>query len=167
MLLILSKNSINEPKSIENMEINDHLSLPSYNPSLKLIYCDGDSENKQSIPKTLQDSLQTPSKKKNKGCTCKKIKCIKSYCECFAQGKLCTEECMCLDCCNVSQNREEINGIRTNRKHRNRNGGKKCTCKKSNCRKKYCECFLAEVPCGDLCKCVNCQNPEPKITIHW
>ena len=43
MLLILSKNSLNNPKSIENMEIDDHLSSPSYNPSLKLIYSHDES----------------------------------------------------------------------------------------------------------------------------
>lgn len=80
MLLILSKNSIDEPKSIEKMELDDPLSIPEYNPSLKLIYSHDESENKHSLPKTLQDNLPTPTKKKNIGCACKKIKCSKSYC---------------------------------------------------------------------------------------
>ena len=37
---------------------------------------------------------------KNKPCcSCNKTKCIKKYCECFANNKLCTN-CLCLDCRN-------------------------------------------------------------------
>jgi hypothetical protein len=35
---------------------------------------------------------------------------------------------------------------------------KGCNCKKSNCLKRYCECFLAKIPCSILCKCLNCHN---------
>jgi len=33
-----------------------------------------------------------------------------------------------------------------------------CSCQRSKCRQKYCECFAAGVPCGDRCKCKDCQN---------
>ena len=37
---------------------------------------------------------------KNKPCcSCNKTKCIKKYCECFANNKLCTN-CLCMDCHN-------------------------------------------------------------------
>jgi len=39
-------------------------------------------------------------KKKNRICNCKKTKCIKLYCDCFAVGELCGAECKCLSCSN-------------------------------------------------------------------
>lgn len=34
-------------------------------------------------------------------CSCKKSKCLKMYCECFAKGSMCNKECGCLDCSNL------------------------------------------------------------------
>lgn len=39
-----------------------------------------------------------------------------------------------------------------------------CNCKKTNCRKKYCECFVAGVPCTNLCKCKHCENNKQQLT---
>lgn len=39
-----------------------------------------------------------------------------------------------------------------------------CNCKKTNCRKKYCECFVAGVPCTNLCKCKHCENEKHQLT---
>jgi len=35
------------------------------------------------------------------GCTCKKSKCLKLYCQCFAGGSTCGRGCRCLACCNT------------------------------------------------------------------
>jgi len=31
-------------------------------------------------------------------CNCKKINCVKLYCECFANGEICDERCSCINC---------------------------------------------------------------------
>ena len=36
-------------------------------------------------------------------CTCKRSKCLKRYCECFAADVACSSACKCLDCGNVEE----------------------------------------------------------------
>lgn len=38
---------------------------------------------------------------------------------------------------------------------------KGCNCKNSRCLKKYCECFLAQTRCSDMCRCM--PHPLPLI----
>ncbi len=42
-----------------------------------------------------------------KTCNCKKSKCLKLYCECFANNRFCDSSCACNGCSNVQEHDEE------------------------------------------------------------
>lgn len=113
-------------------------------------------------------------KRPKKPCNCRKSRCLKLYCECFARQQYC-DGCNCDSCENSLQNetKRQFAVLKTlerdpdaffratatepgEAKAAQRLRG--CHCKKSGCKKKYCECFQAGVPCGPLCKCVGCRN---------
>ncbi|MED6193854.1 hypothetical protein PIB30_023081 [Stylosanthes scabra] len=118
-----------------------------------------------------------------KGCKCKKSKCLKLYCECFARGEYCKDDCSCQNCYNkhihqdiILQTRKQIEsrnplafapkivtsspeiGIDPNKTPASARHKRGCNCKKSVCLKKYCECFQAGVGCSESCRCEGCKN---------
>ncbi|CAL9090038.1 unnamed protein product [Musa acuminata var. zebrina] len=121
-----------------------------------------------------------------KRCNCKKSKCLKLYCECFAAGVYCSEPCSCQGCFNKPIHEDTVLATRKQIESRNplafapkvirtseagvemRDDANKtpastrhkrgCNCKKSNCLKKYCECYQFGVGCSISCRCEGCKN---------
>ena len=85
------------------------------------------------------------------------------YCECFATGKHCGEDCACVGCSNDEAHQKAIDRARELIRVKNGNGkagSAGCHCRKTQCIKKYCECFNAGLPCGDKCRCEDCSNTK-------
>ena len=92
-----------------------------------------------------------------KGCNCRKSKCLKLYCECYANRRICDNECRCLDC----QNTSEIvfqNGSLKHGSIKEKWKDHGCSCRRSECIKKYCNCFMYTEICSAKCRCVGCKN---------
>ena len=113
--------------------------------------------NGKNVPK--RNNYENESMPQNKDgnkpcCSCTKTRCIKKYCECFANKRSCID-CHCSDCLN---NSEFYQKDQNNYKNNEKIDKIICTCEKSNCNKKYCECFKAGVFCNNKCRCLNCKN---------
>lgn len=107
-------------------------------------------------------------------CTCKKTKCLKLYCECFARGGICGPGCRCENCHNTTELQDlreliihetiEKNPLAFKSKYKNTIEkdqtlhSRGCKCSKTGCQKNYCECFKEGIGCSKLCRCDNCNN---------
>ncbi|XP_045807214.1 uncharacterized protein LOC123899981 [Trifolium pratense] len=85
--------------------------------------------------------------RKYRNCRCRKSRCLKDYCECFAFGVSCIGLCQCQDCMN---NKSDLTG--------EEEACKQCRCITSNCLIPNCECFSAGVYCTGHCSCKHCLN---------
>jgi len=133
-----------------------------------------------------QFDAQTNDRPQTNPCNCKKSRCLKLYCDCFASRQYC-HECNCVDCHNLPGSVSRIEAIHVILSRRpdafnpkiddetvaiqeakvDKNSAmhnKGCNCKKSHCLKKYCECYQLNAYCGANCKCVDCQNYEGSIS---
>lgn len=145
-------------------------SLLSHSPliSPEVPYENDEDNTSKSTSETSSYFLQ-PKKEltKRTSCNCKRTKCIKLYCECFAHGLFCND-CGCIDCSNTLQNNktrlDAIAQITVKNPeaflHRREILNTSCNCKRSGCRKKYCACFSTGRKCGLKCKCLACRNQK-------
>lgn len=104
-------------------------------------------------------------------CRCRKSKCLKLYCECFASEHHCSDFCQCTKCSNVHDNREWRTAYlrcitRTPGIFGKKRADLTCKCKSTRCLKKYCDCFRAGAPCGNDCRCVNCLNKPDSFMMN-
>lgn len=94
-------------------------------------------------------------------CTCRKTKCLKLYCECFANGNFCLG-CGCIKCYNQPKRSKFRTKAVRSLLERNpdafENEERGCSCRKSKCSQKYCECFQKSRKCSDKCRCFGCGN---------
>ncbi|KAL5698093.1 hypothetical protein ACHQM5_029172 [Ranunculus cassubicifolius] len=150
---------------------------------------DNSQEFIQASPQNKRKSTDISEDEGCKHCNCKRSKCLKLYCECFAAGIYCAEPCTCQECYNkpefidmvfetrrIIESRNPLafapkiihratdspaNIIEENNKVTPASARHKrgCNCKKSMCLKKYCECYQAGVGCSAGCRCNGCKNP--------
>lgn len=132
----------------------------------------GDAENNPRAANVVNNAPEGEKKvsgtDKKKCCNCKKSRCLKLYCECFASQEFCAG-CNCVDCHNTEEHNEEKKAAMARVNTKNPYGFLRrlpalkeqivgCNCKRSSCQRNYCCCFKKGAKCGSLCKCVSCNN---------
>ena len=152
-----------------------HIILNKINSNLCEIFTSSKKENhivknNKKIPKLKSNTkqiLNTNIKEKEEKCKCKYSQCLKLYCECFSNGRICNKNCICTGCKNTLNNEEMRNSIYKEIILKNPKAIQKiksikrswtCHCKNSNCKKNYCDCFQNKKFCSSKCKCIDCEN---------
>nr|XP_046250431.1 spexin prohormone 2 isoform X2 [Scatophagus argus] len=155
--------------------------LPQYQQTTCTLHDSRDETvNMHPQPPTAQTVATLCESKCRKPCHCTRSQCLKLYCECFANGVMCSN-CDCSNCHNNPEHelkrhnaiksclgrnpdafRSKIAGGKSGQAKGRHNKG--CNCKRSGCLKNYCECYEANIKCTTSCKCVGCRNYEHSET---
>ncbi|XVE89141.1 hypothetical protein DITRI_Ditri19aG0126500 [Diplodiscus trichospermus] len=198
--VVLVSDGVHLPDNIEQMACFDQQTLPcdgkmsdqQFADSVEeLSQCQDSSNAKRQVDIHLSLKMKretyTDDGVGGKLCNCKRSKCLKLYCECFAAGVYCVDSCACENCFNNPDYEDTVLDTRQQIELRNPlafapaivkqatdspNFGddgnsmisssarhkRGCKCKRSKCLKKYCECYRAKVGCSDGCRCEDCDN---------
>jgi hypothetical protein len=165
------------PNQSPDQDLARRLSLESnaeIAPNMKLVAKLTPTAGKKLISAQIANKQQTPLRTT---CNCKKSRCLKLYCDCFAVLKYCDSTyCNCVQCCNNMDNEDKRTEAIKSTKEKNllafqtKISDKEqhvtgCHCKNSHCLKKYCECFTGAALCGANCKCQSCKNYEGSVDL--
>ena len=156
-LIRKTENNITFPISAISNDSNIPLIYPQFQfGSLSNLNMNSSPQLRQFLYQEKNKNKKIIDAKSKPCCSCIKTKCIKKYCECFANNRPCTN-CLCFDCRN-----KDIYNISQNQENKTNNSKEIifCTCSKSGCNKKYCECFKEGSKCNIKCRCINCLNTE-------
>jgi len=109
-----------------------------------------------------------------KACTCRNSRCLKLYCQCFANQRFCDDSCACVHCRNKPEHAHQRDAAIRLVKSKNRDAFtvgsavQSCRCVKSKCLKRYCDCFNRGVHCNPAtCRCKNCDNYQGSQRLHF
>lgn len=152
---ISSKISENNSSSLSISRSNKRLSSSSETNALVKFFnpFSQNSDSKQLKPLSVNRALDFGIAEKKFCCTCKKSRCLKKYCVCYANGERC-RSCNCVDCLNTESEGKIAQAIVFSKS----SDTEFCNCAKSGCKKSYCECYKNNRKCNDLCRCLNCSN---------
>lgn len=101
------------------------------------------------------------------------FRCLKKYCVCFNAGVGCAiGRCQCSNCKNPHGSVAFHHGSSapgskaatfTEVLQESALENIKCKCSRTACLKLYCDCFRADIVCGEYCNCVGCENFEGSV----